>query len=811
MIYNMNLETGKLEAIDCSDKNNLPVGTVLHMHGYNEPEFVIVEKVGIDTKWGYGAKYRTINIDDLNYGQHEASNLSWESEKKLEIHTAITERVLTADEVRELVSKADIKKAASDTYRANAEIERARLEAIGRELFKKHIPTDAQALIIAECHVDNSDLMSDYHGHTTKETIIIGYSMHKKDLFSEMRKAAARIPETAHLGPGRGHFEPRVIIEQDFQGNGSYYHKGSYSHWHQDIDKSAHSNNQVFSTMAEAQSFIDSKGPAYPISFDGVSIPFEWDIVESEIEHREKYSMGAGYYLKDGHSNSSGWSVSKSVKFRDQWDSGLMVSMGKRCIFEDTAAPVPPTPKKQAPGHTTTATTEPATHTEGVTVSKNTEKAGIEIRFKDKPAAEVLNKLKSHGWRWTRFNSCWYHKDTLENWEFALIFTGGSIPQSIPQDIPVDRDKLASMAFWGGNEPLTNFVRNKNSYEMDGQTYPANSLSQADYKKTVAEMTEDEIKPFLDMPTNTIPATIPHTVTHTAPKPASDIPAKLRTLADGMEKAIDGKMNSATSQQNPTRRRLAMAEGMRKDGEQLQKVQFLLRALADMHEAGTVPPELVRITSKAAAHTALFGWKEEKIQLAVDIANGKPPEDPKAKTLRDLDRELIGCKIPGFFITPKDIAQQVIELADIREGMEVLEPSAGRGDIAELVNHGSKLTCIEYQQKLASILELKGFKTICGNFLEHTGSYDRICMNPPFEQFQDVKHIRHAYQLLKSGGRLVSILGEGAFFRSDKVVTDFREWLEERGAEVIDLSAGAFQGTITSTGVKARIVVIDKD
>lgn len=29
-------------------------------------------------------------------------------------------------------------------------------------------------------------------------------------------------------------------------------------------------------------------------------------------EHREKYSMGSGYYLKDGHSNSTGWAVSKS-------------------------------------------------------------------------------------------------------------------------------------------------------------------------------------------------------------------------------------------------------------------------------------------------------------------------------------------------------------------------------------------------------------------------------------------------------------------------------------------------------------------
>ena len=155
--------------------------------------------------------------------------------------------------------------------------------------------------------------------------------------------------------------------------------------------------------------------------------------------------------------------MSKEVRYRDQWPSNFYVAMAERCIFE-TTAPIPPTPKKQAPEHTTT---EPAAHTEGITVSKNTEKAGIEIRFADKPAAEVLNNLKSHGWRWTRFNSCWYHKDTPENWEFALTFTRGSIPQDIPIDTVPDRDKLASVAFWGGNEPLADIVRNKNSYEID--------------------------------------------------------------------------------------------------------------------------------------------------------------------------------------------------------------------------------------------------------------------------------------------------------------------------------------------------------
>ena len=100
---------------------------------------------------------------------------------------------------------------------------------------------------------------------------------------------------------------------------------------------------------------------------------------------------------------------------------------------------------------------------------------------------------------------------------------------------------------------------------------------------------------------------------------------------------------------------------------------------------------------------------------------------------------------------------------------------------------------------------------ICDDFLEHTGNYDRIVQNPPFERNQDIEHTGHAYRCLKEDGRLVSIIGEGAFSRSDKVATAFREWIEELNAEIIDLPAGTFQGTITSTGVKARIVIIDKN
>jgi hypothetical protein len=86
-------------------------------------------------------------------------------------------------------------------------------------------------------------------------------------------------------------------------------------------------------------------------------------------------------------------------------------------------------------------------------------------------------------------------------------------------------------------------------------------------------------------------------------------------------------------------------------------------------------------------------------------------------------------------------------------------------------------------------------------------------MNPPFEKEQDVDHVRHAYDLLKPGGRLVAIMGEHCFFAYGDKCSDFRFWLREtvQGREE-KLAEGSFTGagSFNQTGVAARIVVIDK-
>lgn len=162
-----------------------------------------------------------------------------------------------------------------------------------------------------------------------------------------------------------------------------------------------------------------------------------------------------------------------------------------------------------------------------------------------------------------------------------------------------------------------------------------------------------------------------------------------------------------------------------------------------------------------------------------------------------------------FFATPKEVAIQMIELSEIKKDEVLLEPSAGDGAILDLFPKENPYTAIELMPENCKKLEEKGFNAGQVDFLSCVGlRADKIIMNPPFTKQQDVKHIFHAWELLSKGGRLVSIVSESPFFRENKLSKDFRDWLEENSATVINLEPGDFKSSRTM--VKTRIIVVDK-
>ncbi|MDY0282029.1 MAG: N-6 DNA methylase, partial [Salinivirgaceae bacterium] len=187
----------------------------------------------------------------------------------------------------------------------------------------------------------------------------------------------------------------------------------------------------------------------------------------------------------------------------------------------------------------------------------------------------------------------------------------------------------------------------------------------------------------------------------------------------------------------------------------------------------------------------------------------------EADKAKQLERDLVGKKVGvDFFPTPPELAGRMVEMAGVEPGMRVLEPSAGNGNIAEAIRDaGIEPDVAEISSSLRKVLEAKGFSVVGQDFMDVDGEYDAIIMNPPFSNNQDIEHVRHAFDLLKPGGKLVAIMGEGAFFRGGKTENAFREWIDEQGAEVEKLPEGTFtdRTLLTTTGVNARLVVLTKE
>lgn len=232
MIYRIG--TNRLAPVDCSKTSNLPIGTVLKLEGYSNPEYVIVGQ--IDTS--YGVIYETVNPETLAFSRHKAYCLKWIEDKAHNgIQTYITHEIRPEDEVKRLLGMANDLRQFQEELKARQKQEIEESIARGEVLFAQR-PTWAKAVIAACLESDESDIMTDYFATREGKPILLAWSKHNRDLFPEMRQAA------------------------------------------------------ISSKMPELQHFAENK---------------------PEDEHREKWSMGAGFYLKRGSRYSTAWKVYKET------------------------------------------------------------------------------------------------------------------------------------------------------------------------------------------------------------------------------------------------------------------------------------------------------------------------------------------------------------------------------------------------------------------------------------------------------------------------------------------------------------------
>lgn len=139
------------------------------------------------------------------------------------------------------------------------------------------------------------------------------------------------------------------------------------------------------------------------------------------------------------------------------------------------------------------------------------------------------------------------------------------------------------------------------------------------------------------------------------------------------------------------------------------------------------------------------------------------PLDPRPQVEGLLESGALVVERDGFFETPDAVIETMLSLVTLEDDMRVLEPSAGLGKIAGhlvVIVGVDNLVCVEKnEQRAAYLFEQRGYTTYCKDFLEYkpTKLFDRVYMNPPFEELQDVAHVMHAHSLLKPGGEMAFI------------------------------------------------------
>ena len=124
-----------------------------------------------------------------------------------------------------------------------------------------------------------------------------------------------------------------------------------------------------------------------------------------------------------------------------------------------------------------------------------------------------------------------------------------------------------------------------------------------------------------------------------------------------------------------------------------------------------------------------------------------------------------------FYPTPKKLIDKMLEGTDLSMVFSVLEPSAGKGDIVEVLDklQGSygrnyerlkfDIDCIELDRDLRSVLEGKEFRVVASDFLKYSTikEYDLIIMNPPFSTGSS--HLQKALDLQeRNGGAVICLL-----------------------------------------------------
>lgn len=228
---------------------------------------------------------------------------------------------------------------------------------------------------------------------------------------------------------------------------------------------------------------------------------------------------------------------------------------------------------------------------------------------------------------------------------------------------------------------------------------------------------------------------------------------------------------------------------------------------------------VVRITGQQLDRKVYDGVKKALEGIGGQWKGGKVggfvfPADPtelvaqlKGGERRNLKKEY------QFFPTPDALADRLVALAQISDGMDILEPSAGDGAIVRAIHRVFPQFLVDVCEinptQWEVLAKMKNVIPVAQDFLTiGEWKWDRIVANPPFSKNQDIDHVLSMWDRLRRGGRIVSVVSTHWETSTNKKETAFREWLKKVDARKIDIPAGTFKES--GTNIATKILIIDK-
>lgn len=169
-----------------------------------------------------------------------------------------------------------------------------------------------------------------------------------------------------------------------------------------------------------------------------------------------------------------------------------------------------------------------------------------------------------------------------------------------------------------------------------------------------------------------------------------------------------------------------------------------------------------------------------------------------------------------FYPTPTELLDKITAGIQWHQVKTVLEPSAGKGNIAEYVRQKSSETrnseadidCIELDPELRSTLTGKNLRVVHDDFMTFRTfkKYDLIIMNPPFSK--GASHLMKALDMQAEGGNIICILNAETIknpFSNERRTLVNR--LAELNADVTYLQ-GEFASAERPTGVEIAVIKV---